>query len=585
MSNLNEREGVPGGAVDEGGYARPRLLIVDDEENVLQIFSDLFSDREYEVETATSGEVALQRLEGGRFDLLLTDINLPGVDGLEVVANAKRIDPEIVVLVITGYASTSTAIDALRHGAYDYITKPFDLWNVDQVVSRGIQARRLKQENRRLLEYLTSANEELQRHEEILREKVRVATAQMATLYEIGQQISESLNLTHALDLIVQKAVSLTGARLGLILLHQENSTLLAGIAGYGLGAEQVADFRARIGEGLNGAVAQSRTPEIRATLGDCEREPLCDLGVSSALVVPLLSKGHLVGLLDVMDKEGDSFRQEDLDILSLFASQAAIAIVNAQLYSQARELDRMKSEFVAVVSHELRTPLTSIKGSLEILNDERFFASTAQQKDLLGICQDSVERLIAQINDILDFSKIEASRLPLTFEPVNAAELVRGVLGHLSGLADKKSIRLRFDAPDDLPGLVADGMRVSQVLTNLVGNAIKFSGEKTEVSVSVTPEGRELIFCVQDQGPGIADEDLGKLFQKFQQVDSSHTRKVGGTGLGLFISRGIIEGHGGRVYVESEAGRGSRFYFRLPLDPAALGIGAAEAEPEARAA
>jgi DNA-binding NtrC family response regulator len=133
---------------------RPRLLLVDDEENVLQIFADLFADREYEVITARTGEEAVARLkEGPPPDLLLTDINLPGVDGLEVVAAAKAADPETVVIVITGYASTSTAIDALRHGASDYITKPFDLWNVDQVVARGIQARRLRKENLRLLDH------------------------------------------------------------------------------------------------------------------------------------------------------------------------------------------------------------------------------------------------------------------------------------------------------------------------------------------------------------------------------------------------------------------------------------------------
>jgi signal transduction histidine kinase/CheY-like chemotaxis protein len=570
---------------DAGGYARPRLLIVDDEENVLQIFADLFSDREYEVTTATNGESALQLLESGSFDLLLTDINLPGVDGLEVVARAKKFDPEIVVLVITGYASTSSAIDALRHGAYDYITKPFDLWNVDQVVTRGIQARRLKQENRRLLEYLTSANEELQRHEEILREKVRIATRQMATLYEVGQQISESLNLTETLEVIVKKAVSLTGARMGLVLLNQQNTGQLAGIVGHGLDPELVGAFRVRPGEGLNGAVAQSRTAEYRHGLADAAAEPLRRLGASAALVVPLVSKGQLIGLLDVLDKDGGPFLQEDLDVLSLFASQASIAIMNAQLYSQAKELDRMKSEFVAVVSHELRTPLTAMKGSLEILSDGRFFELKPQQSELLNICRDSVERLITQINDILDFSKIEASKLPLSFEPVEPAALVRAVLDNLSNLAKKKSIALAFEPPSDVPGIVADGMRVTQVLTNLVGNALKFSPESTTVAVSLVREGSELVFCVADQGPGIGDEDLAKLFQKFQQVDSSHTRKVGGTGLGLFISRGIIEGHGGRIYVESEKGKGARFYFRLPLDPAASGIITTGPDDEARAA
>ena len=553
-----------------GSYSRPRILIVDDEESVLEIFVDLFSERDYEVSTAGNGEAALAQLETGSFDLLLTDINLPGVDGLEVVARAKKFDPEIVVLVITGFASTSTAIDALRHGAYDYITKPFDLWNVDQVVTRGIQARRLKQENRQLLEYLTHANEELQRHEEILREKVNIATRQMSTLYEVGQQISESLNLNQTMDVIVEKAVSLTGARSGIVLLNQGNSGQLAGIAGVGLEAELVAGFRIRSDEGLNGRVVRSRTAEIAGGMADPAGEPLCRLGANSALAVPLLSKGELIGVIDVMNKDGGPFLPDDQNVLTMFASQAAIAIVNAQLYSQARELDRMKSEFVAVVSHELRTPLTAMKGSLEILSDAEYFTINEKQRELLGICMASVDRLINQINDILDFSKIEGSKLPLNFETVDPDEMVRNVFEHLSPLARKKSIDLVFRPAGELPPIMADGRRIAQVLTNLVGNALKFSPEKTAVDVSTSVEGDEILFVVADEGPGIADEDLPKLFQKFQQVDSSHTRKVGGTGLGLFISRGIVEGHGGRIYVESGGGRpGSRFCFRLPLDPA----------------
>jgi signal transduction histidine kinase len=553
-----------------GGYSRPKILVVDDEESVLQIFVDLFAERDYEVATAGNGEAALAQLESGSFDLLLTDINLPGVDGLEVVARAKKVDPEIVVLVITGFASTATAIDALRHGAYDYITKPFDLWNVDQVVTRGIQARRLKQENRQLLEYLTKANEELQRHEEILREKVNIATRQLATVYEVGQRISESLNLNETMDVIVEKAVSLTGARSGLVLLNLGNADQLAGLAGVGLDAELVAGFKIRPDEGLIGRVVKSHRSEIAERLAEVPAEPLCRLGAVSALAVPLLAKGELIGVLNVLNKDGGPFLKEDQDVLTLFASQAAIAIVNAQLYSQAREIDRMKSEFVAVVSHELRTPLTAMKGSLEILSEHGAALPVEKQGEMLAICRGSVERLINQINDILDFSKIEAGKLPINFETVEPVEIVRSVFEYLAPLAKKKSIELVFAPPADLPRLTADGMRLAQVLTNLVGNALKFSPEKTGVEVAVSLDGPEMLFVVTDQGPGIGDQDLPKLFQKFQQVDSSHTRKVGGTGLGLFISRGIVEGHGGRIYVEpGPAGKGSRFCFRLPLDPA----------------
>ena len=558
---------------------RPRLLLVDDEENVLQIFADLFADREYEVITARTGEEAVARLkEGPPPDLLLTDINLPGVDGLEVVAAAKAADPETVVIVITGYASTSTAIDALRHGASDYITKPFDLWNVDQVVARGIQARRLRKENLRLLDHLTRANVELQRHEEILLDRVRAATSQMSTLYEIGQQITKSLSLEHTLDLIVQKAASLTHARLGLLFMHQESADAFMGSVGFGIAPEVVQALSVREGDGLNGNVIKTGKAEIRHGLTGGNREPLVGLGVASALVVPLEANGRLIGLLDVLDKSNGTFTKDDLGLLELFASQAAIAITNAQLYSRARELDRMKSEFVAVVSHELRTPLTAMKGSLELLADDQMFDINDVQKNFLHICQSSVERLILLINDILDFSKIEASRLQLNIETgVELKPLIESIVENLRGLAGKKKIELVAELAAPLPALTLDPVRVSQVLTNLIGNGVKFSGEETRLTVAAVLHGEEILVTVADQGPGMTRDEMAKLFQKFQQGDASHTRKQGGTGLGLFISRGIVESHGGRIWVESEKGHGSKFCFTLPLKPPASLEGAVD--------
>jgi DNA-binding NtrC family response regulator len=195
------------GAQATGEY-RPRLLVVDDEENVVQILQDLFSERPYDVDTVTSGEEALDRLDANRYDLLLTDINLPGVNGLKVVEAAKAADPDMVMIVITGYASTGTAIDALRQGAYDYITKPFDLWEVDQIVARGLESRRLVEENRRLVLDLKAANEELRRHEEILKEKVAVATRRIRTLYEVGKDVNASLDVTRTLNFIVSQAAA-----------------------------------------------------------------------------------------------------------------------------------------------------------------------------------------------------------------------------------------------------------------------------------------------------------------------------------------------------------------------------------------
>ncbi len=551
--------------------AQPRLLIVDDEENVVEILADLFSEKPYDVDTVNTGEEAIERLGTGRYDLVLTDINLPGVNGLEVVGAAKNADPEMVVIVITGYASTGTAIDALRRGAYDYITKPFDLWEVEQIVGRGLEGRRLIHENRRLVQDLQSANEELRRHEEILKEKVAVATRRIRTLYEISKDVNASLDVANTLHFIVSQAAVLSHARMGLLFRRRENTDTFVAETGFGPAAELVGTATVHTGRGVIGKVAETLVP---ACADDTEARGfsegfLADLSVCTVLAVPLQHKGRLLGVLTVMEKEDGVFTDADRDLLESFASQAGMALGNAELYETARELDRMKSEFVAVVSHEVRTPLTSIQGSLELVLDERYFEMVPKMRELLSICQTNVERLRLLINDILDFSKIEASRLSLNFSPMAMGELAGEVVASMEALAGQKGIVMRVDVADDLPSIQADRIRVGQVLGNLLGNALKFTpmGGQVDLIVDATPQGG--VQCVvSDTGAGIAPEDLGKLFQKFQQIDSSLTRKQGGTGLGLVISKGLVEGHGGRIWVESQVGVGSRFCFSLPSVP-----------------
>ena len=552
-------------------FERARILVVDDEESVVQILVDLLSEGPYQVDTVPSGEEALQALKKRAYDLVLTDINLPGMNGLEVVGAAKEADPETVVVVITGFASTGTAIDALRQGAYDYITKPFDLWELDQIVTRGLGSRRLVLENRRLVQNLQTANTELRRHEEALREKVDIATRRIRTLYEISKDVNASLDVHHTLNFIVSQAAYLTEARLGLLFRGQENSGRLTAEVGYGPAATAAGTAVAQKGKGVIGRVAELLEP-ARMEVPDSSAlgEPFfAELGVKTVLAVPLLHKGRLHGVLSLMEKESGAFSEGDQELLESFASQAALALANAELYETSRELERLKSDFVAVVSHEIRTPLTAIQGSLELVLDDRYFTMTDKMRELLSICQTNVDKLRALINEILDFSKLEAKRLSLVFSPLDPTELAREVVASMEGIAEPKSIHLRLDAAEELPIVQADRMRVGQVLTNLLGNALKFTPEGGRVDLILDREaGGGLLFTVADTGPGIEPQHLGKLFQKFQQIDSSMTRKQGGTGLGLVISKGLVEGHGGRIWVESEVGVGSRFCFTLPERP-----------------
>jgi signal transduction histidine kinase/DNA-binding response OmpR family regulator len=544
------------------------VLVVDDETELLEVLKDFFETAAYNLDLCSTGEEAIAHLREKVYDVVVTDINLPGVDGLEVLRLAKELDENVSVILITGNATVFNAIEALRKGAFDYLTKPFDLFDLEKVVQKALERRRLSEENKRLLEHLKKANTELQRHEEILKEQVALATERLKTLYEIGQEITSSLNLNRTLERIMEKSTQLTRSSAGLLLLGEENGNhIQCKLAkGPGIPDQEKLESLSWSG-GIVGLAIQTRKPVIENDVSASpDDEPLKGLGARSALVVPLLQEGRVQGLIVVLDKTTGPFLPADEEILTLFASQAAIAIHNARVFEKIKELDRMKSDFVAVVSHELRTPLTSIKGSLEILADERYFQVSEQQAELLEICRANVDRLESLINDILDFSKLESSRLSTNMALTDLGRVLRNAAASLETMVKSRKQRLVVEIPEEMPTMLVDEMRIVQVVNNLVSNAMKFSEEGTTITLraEALPDG--VVVSIQDQGVGIAPENLDKLFQKFSQVDSSSTRKAGGTGLGLIISKGIVEEHGGRIWVESEVGKGSTFSFWLPL-------------------
>ena len=555
-------------ALAEEPRPQPRILVVDDEPHVVQIFQDLLAQRGYEVVSSTNGDDAIVKVTTGHFDLVLTDINLPGVDGLEVVRAAKAADKDTCVILITGYASTTTAIDALRQGAYDYITKPFDLWETAKAIERGLESRFLVIENRRLVTILEEANHELQRHEEILSRMVKEATRRITSLYEAGKEISTSLSRQATLAVIVNQVSKLAATESSLVFLYDTDAGEYVAEAGSGVPQDRLREFRFGNGVGLHGQAVRNALPvrcgNIEETVGV---EPfLSELEASSVMVIPLLSNETVLGTITALGRDGRRpFTPDDQEVLTMFASQASIALTNALLYERTKELDRMKSEFVAVVSHEVRTPLTSIKGSLELLGDERFHVLPPPQRELLSICQANTERLINLINDILDFSKLESSKLSLNFESVEVGKIVPEAVDHIRNLAAIKGIGIDVHMEGSAGVIEADPMRVAQVITNLLGNAIKFSPEKGKIEVWARGTDDEVIVDVRDHGKGISQRDMSRLFQRFAQLDSSTTRKAGGTGLGLVISKGIVEQHGGKIWAESATGKGSTFSFSLP--------------------
>lgn len=230
------------------------------------------------------------------------------------------------------------------------------------------------------------------------------------------------------------------------------------------------------------------------------------------------------------------------------------------------READTLKDQFLSILSHELRTPLNAITGFGSILEDEVQGPLNPKQHESLSKILAGAETLLYLVNDILDMSRIQAGKFTLSPRPMRFQEIAEEVVENIVPLAEKKHQELRKDVPSSLPEVLADEKRIAQVLTNLLNNAIKFTPEGGEIRVRASNEGTFIRCEVTDNGPGISPENLPKLFKPFSQLDMSMTRKAGGTGLGLSISKAIVEMHGGQIGVESEFGKGSTFWFTLPI-------------------
>ena len=547
-----------------------RILVVDDEPSVAEIFQEFLTDLGHEITVASSGEEAQQLIPALHPDIILTDINLPGISGLEVMRIAKRNDPETAVIVVTGHASAATAIDALRQGAYDYITKPFDLGEIHQIVERGLANRRLKSINRRLVEELRQKNEILQCHEQELRERVANATAQLKRLYDVGMEVSANLDLAPRLEMICEKSADLCGAATAIVFLKQPEQDDCYAAAVHGIELPALDEGQAHwLGRDsvIAPAVAERRTVR-RNVPADAAHEMLTGIqGLSfrALLAAPMVADGEVIGVLAVLDAPR-GFTEDDESFLELFASQTAIAVRNSQLFEHTKSLDRLKSEFVAVVSHEIRTPLTSIKGAVELLSDDRYFDNTGQQGKLLAIANANTERLLVLINDILDFSKLESASLRLNLERQPLEPVIEQVAAGMRTLVEEHKVQLELRHAEEIPDVPVDAGRITQVLTNLLSNAIKFSPPGGVIEIATELVAGEIQVSVHDHGEGIAPQNLVKLFRKFSQIDSTSTRRAGGAGLGLVICKGIVEQHGGRIWVESTPGEGSTFHFTLPL-------------------
>ncbi|HXH84185.1 MAG TPA: GAF domain-containing protein, partial [Candidatus Tectomicrobia bacterium] len=494
-------------------------------------------------------------------------------------------DPEYTygVDVYADPVRTVLAVPMLRAGEllgvifiYRHQVQPFTDGQIALMETFADQAA-IAIENARLLNELQARTDALTR-----------SVKELQALGEVSQALSSTLDLETVLSTIVSRAAALAGTDSCSVYEYDERAEELHVRATHNLAEEVVAMARRapiRRGEGVAGRMAVTLEPvqvpdiaETGAYTGPL-RDALLRAEARALLGVPLLREGRLIGGLTVTNRVPGAFAPAVVDLLRTFANQAALAIENARLFREiedkGRQLeiaDRHKSEFLANMSHELRTPLNAIIGYSEMLEEDAADLGAGQLVDDLRKINAAGKHLLELINAVLDLSKIEAGKMELYLESFDVAGLVRDIAAVIAPLAAKNGNRLDVRCPDDAGAMHADVTKVRQALFNLLSNACKFTEHGTiALAVERATDGDgTVVFRVSDTGIGMTPEQVEKLFEAFAQADAATTRRYGGTGLGLALSRRLCRMMGGDVTVESEAGRGSTFTIRLPAQVAA---------------
>jgi GAF domain-containing protein/anti-sigma regulatory factor (Ser/Thr protein kinase) len=435
-------------------------------------------------------------------------------------------------------------------------------------------------ENVRLFQELESRTRELARSVEELK-----------ALGEVGRAVSSTLDLPTVLSTIVARAVQLSATDCGVIYEYDEAAAAFHLRASHRMEEELVEAIRAaplRVGEGYTGQAALARVPVQVADL-ESEQEvrllrirPIsARLGYRSLLTVPILLEDRLMGALTVWRKRAGTFTPELINLLQTFATQSALAIQNARLFREIEDKSRQieaanrhKSEFLANMSHELRTPLNAIIGFSEVLGERLFGELNDKQAEYTEDILSSGRHLLSLINEILDLSKVEAGRMELEVATFDLPLAIDNARTFVRERATRHDINLDVNIDERLGDFVGDERKIKQILLNLLSNAVKFTPEGGRIGIDARQANGAVEISVSDTGVGIAPEDQPKIFEEFRQVGSDYAHKVEGTGLGLTLAKKFVELHGGKSWVESEVGKGSKFTFTLPLHASVRGEG-----------
>ncbi len=481
------------------------ILIVDDEKVIRDGCSRLLTHEGYRVLTAANGQEALEMLAAEQIDLIFCDLVMPILGGFQVIDEARVKYPDLPLIVITGHGTVANAVEAMKRGAYDFITKPFRADHLALIARRALEKRDLERRARELQE------------------------AQARNLHDLAMEKSRIRTVINCMA----DGVLVTNRELQIVL---HNPALIR--------------------------LLDLSSPFL-------EPASLCDSIKDEDLVRDLKEIMEGVGPESEMISRDFCRGDKYLHALSApVPGPDGIALGTVTVFQDVtafKRLDKMKSDFVQMVSHELRSPLASIKQLLTVVMDGLAGELTSKQTELLARSQLKIQSLLDLINDLLDVARIESGHAYQQQVPLRLQDILEETLLLMKPKAEKQNLSLRLDLPPELPMIQADRRSMEELFSNLLSNAINYSPDGGEVSIRVVSRGDHLEVRVSDTGIGMEPEELPKIFDKFYRVKDPKTRQVIGTGLGLSIVKGIVESHRGSIEVESQPGVGTTFRVLLP--------------------
>jgi len=486
-----------------------KILVVDDEIDIREGVERILKRMGYTVFKAGRGEEALGLLAKETVDLAILDLKMPGMDGMELHQRIRELDTRIIVIIITGYATIETAIEAMKQGAYDFIPKPFEPEHLRIVVRRAHEKLRLQREA-----------EALQAERE-------------RTLMDLDTEKSRIRTILEALP----TAVVVTNAAGDVVLMNP------AFVQSLDLSSAVTA------GKPLNDYVADSGFCEMVLKLSRGETPDGAD---ASTYELTVSGNKYLMA-------RGQSVINETNECMG--------AVVTFANITTLKMLDQLKSEFVAKVSHELRSPLSTIHEQLAMVLKEASANETEVDQHLIERAKEKTHGLISLIGDLLDLSRIEAGGISHNIQPIQVPDLLKSIVDFMGARAKAKDQTLSLEVTADaFPALSADPMALESIFGNLISNAMNYSPSGASIRVKAGLDGNNIQVQVIDNGFGIAPKYHDKIFERFYRVKDENTRFITGTGLGLPIVKGLVDSMNGKITLDSDVGKGTTFTVMLPV-------------------